>query len=322
MKLTISKQFQAFIESLGMPFEQFLAESDIPNYMWKEELTVSNEQYYRLLQTMDKYVTDEQTLVFSDVKNINMFLPPIFAALSAENGIAALERLSKYKKLIGPINFEITQHDQTVAIHFSFLYPEQALPKFAVLNEQLLVLSLLRTGTGKQIDPIAISSPYNYSDIIAKTFNMHVEQTDSNLLVFNRKDLVYPFATHNNVMWEFLEGEFNHRLAELSNNQKFTSTIQSILFNLIPSGNFTLEDIAKNIGLSTRTIQRNLSAENTTYKQQLQEVQKLMAINYIKNYHIEIDEVAYLIGYSETSSFLRAFKKWTGQTITEFKETY
>jgi len=47
----------------------------------------------------------------------------------------------------------------------------------------------------------------------------------------------------------FLEGEFNHRLAELSNNQKFTSTIQSILFNLIPRGNFTLEDIAKNIGL-------------------------------------------------------------------------
>ena len=64
-----------------------------------------------------------------------------------------------------------------------------------------------------------------------------------------------------------LEGEFNHRLAELSNNQKFTSTIQSILFNLIPSGNFTLEDIAKISAL------RNLSAENTTYKQQLQEVQ-------------------------------------------------
>ena len=36
MKLTISKQLQAFIESLGMRFEQFLAESDIPNYMWKE----------------------------------------------------------------------------------------------------------------------------------------------------------------------------------------------------------------------------------------------------------------------------------------------
>ena len=53
----------------------------------------------------------------------------------------------------------------------------------------------------------------------------------------------------------------------------------------------------------------------------MQEVQKLMAINYIKNYHIEIDEVAYLIGYSETSSFYELLK-WTGQTITEFKETY
>ncbi len=181
---------------------------------------------------------------------------------------------------------------------------------------------MLRTGTGKQIDPIAISSPYNYSDIIGKTFNTHIEQTDSNLIVFNKKDLLYPFATHNNVMWDFLEGEFNHRLEELANNQKFTSTIQSILFKLIPSGKFTLEDIAKNIGLSTRTIQRNLSAENTTYKQQLQKVQKLMTINYIKNYHIEIDEVAYLIGYSETSSFLRAFKKWTGKTIIQFKENY
>ncbi|MDT3994316.1 AraC family transcriptional regulator [Mammaliicoccus fleurettii] len=220
---------------------------------------------------MDKYVTYEQTLVFSDVKNINMFLPPIFAPLSAENGTDALERLSKYKQLIGPINFEITQHVQTVAIHFSFLYFEQA---------------------------------------------------DSNLIVCNKKDLLYPFATHNNVIWDFLEGEFNHRLAELTNNQKFTSTIQSILFKLIPNGKFKLEDIAKNIGLSTRTIQRNLSAERTTYKQQLQEIQKIVAINYIKNYHIEIDEVAYLIGYSETSSFLRAFKKWTGQTITQFKENY
>ena len=56
--------------------------------MWKEELTVSNEQYYRLLQTMDKYVTDEQILVFSDVKYYYVHTTD-FAALSAENGIAA-----------------------------------------------------------------------------------------------------------------------------------------------------------------------------------------------------------------------------------------
>lgn len=320
MKLTISKQFQTFVEGLGMPFEQFLAEANIPNYLWKEELTVTNEQYYRLLQTMDKYVTDEQTLIFSDVKHINMFMPPIFAALSAENGIAALERLSKYKKLIGPINIEITQYDQKVSIHFSYIYPEQTLPKFAILNEQLLVLSLLRTGTGKHIDPISVSSPYNYSHIISQAFNMHVECSNSNMIVFNKQDLIYPFITYNNVMWEFLEGEFNHRLAELSNSKKFTATIQSTLFKQIPSGNFTLEDVGKSIGLSARTIQRNLAAENTTYKQQLQEVQKLMAINYIKNYHIEVEEIAYLIGYSDTSSFLRAFKKWTGLTITQFKE--
>ena len=64
--------------------------------MWKEELTVSNEQYYRLLQTMDKYVTDEQILVFSDVK-ILICSYHRFLLLSAENGIAALERLSKCK---------------------------------------------------------------------------------------------------------------------------------------------------------------------------------------------------------------------------------
>lgn len=322
MKLTISREFQEFAQKIGLSFEQFLAEANIPNYLLKEELTVTNEQYYRLLQIMDKYVADEQTLIFSNVKNIKMFMPPIFAALSAKNGVAALERLSKYKKLIGPINFEIMQHDQTVAIHFSYIYPEQVLPKFAVLNEQLLVLSLLRTGTGKEINPIAISSPYHYSSTVLKTFNAHVDQEDSNLIVFNKKDLMCPFETHNNVMWEFLKNEFNHRLAELSNNQTFSSTIQAMLFEMLPSGNFTLAHIAKSIGLSERTVQRNLYSENTTYKQQLQEVQKLMAINYIKNYHLDVEEIAYLIGYSDTSSFLRAFKKWTGQTITQFKEKH
>ena len=45
-----------------------------------------------------------------------------------------------------------------------------------------------------------------------------------------------------------------------------------------------------------------------------------MAINYIKNYHIEIDEVAYLIGYSETSSFLRAFKNGQGKLSLNLKK--
>ena len=91
-------------------------------------------------------------------------------------------------------------------------------------------------------------------------------------------------------------------------------------FSLCPSGQFGLENVAEEFGISGRALQRNLSAENTSFNQMVKDIQKMMTFNYLEAKELSIDEIAYLVGYTETSSFYRAFKKWTGKTIPQYQK--
>jgi len=143
---------------------------------------------------------------------------------------------------------------------------------------------------------------------------------EGNEVVFKKADLEKPFLTANNVMLDYLEPQLKERLAEATTSESFTGLVQQKLYQAIPSGAFGIEDIAATLGISSRTLQRNLTAEGTKFNQELQNVQKILAFGYFKNPDMTTDDVAYLLGSSEVSSFSRAFKKWTGKTISEYRE--
>ena len=319
MKLTITKQFQDFIKSVGLSLDEMLQRAEIPNILWKEELNLSPLEYFRFLQELDHVITDEQLLAFSEIRNIHMFMPTFFAALCAKNGLEAVKRFATYKKLMGPLVIPVEELGTTVSIRFSFAYPNQELPRFVLLNEQLILVSLLRMGSGKEIQPERVESPYPYGTKLEEYVGVKVHLSKDNRIVFRRADLMLPFITQNNVMWEYLEPELRKRLAIVSSENSFTGIVEKLLFSAIPSGKFSREDIAKSLGVSVRTLQRNLSAENTTFNQQVQAVQKLLAINYLQKNDLTTTETAYLVGYQDQTAFSRAFKKWTGKTVTEYK---
>ena len=91
-------------------------------------------------------------------------------------------------------------------------------------------------------------------------------------------------------------------------------------FQLIPSGQFGLENVAEEFGISGRTLQRNLSEENNSFNQLVKDIQKIMTFNYLETKELSIDEIAYLVGYTEISSFYRAFKNWTGKTVSQYQK--
>ncbi|PTK89603.1 hypothetical protein BUZ13_11355 [Staphylococcus gallinarum] len=120
-------------------------------------------------------------------------------------------------------------------------------------------------------------------------------------------------------MWQYLEPSLNQKLQELSYEKSFSSIVRSQLYKKVHSGVFSIKEIAGSLGLSSRTMQRKLASENTNFKSELQKVQKEMTINYLSQSHLSIDEIAFLVGYSDASALARAFKKWTGHTITRYK---
>ncbi len=100
-------------------------------------------------------------------------------------------------------------------------------------------------------------------------------------------------------------------------------TISGLIKRRIITGerlNIKEKDIAREIGLSTRTIRRLLHKNKTTFREILNEVRKNESIRLLKTTNKGIKEIAYLLGYSSTPSFISAFRKWEGVSPKIFRE--
>ena len=316
------KQFRDFLRSIGLSIENILEQAGIPNILWKEEIQFSTEEYYLFLKKIDEVITDEQISAISNIDNLNVFIPSFFAALSSKNGLEGLKRLAKYKKLIGPVFLEIKEFEEIVQVQYFFEQREKELPRFAVLNEQLMLINLLNKGIGKEISPVSVTSPFEYGELLTKEINATINKARQNEIIFSMKDLKKPFLTANNIMVEYLEPQLKQKLAEKESEtlETFTDRVQKKLCQLIPSGQSSLENVVEEFGISARTVQRNLDVENIKFNQVVKNVQKIMTLNYLESKELSIEEIAYLVGYTETSSFYRAFKGWIGKTVLQYRK--
>jgi AraC-like DNA-binding protein len=84
-------------------------------------------------------------------------------------------------------------------------------------------------------------------------------------------------------------------------------------------GEVTLESVASRLAMTPRTLQRRLRDEGTTFRRMLDDYRRELASRYLTNALLTVDEVAYLLGFSESSAFHKAFKRWTSKAPAEFR---
>ena len=99
----------------------------------------------------------------------------------------------------------------------------------------------------------------------------------------------------------------------------FAARVRSVLTELIPGGRCTADDAAEKLGTSKRSLQRRLKEESTNFQQQLNHTRELLAKYYIAHTKMNTEDIAFLLGYQDINSFLRAVTLWTGQNLTEYK---
>jgi AraC-like DNA-binding protein len=95
--------------------------------------------------------------------------------------------------------------------------------------------------------------------------------------------------------------------------------VEARLVEQLSSGHATQESIAKALNLSPRTLQRKLKEEGTTYKQLLDTTRRELAAQYVKESHLSVNEITFLLGFSEPANFSRAFKRWTGVSPSQYR---
>ena len=115
----------------------------------------------------------------------------------------------------------------------------------------------------------------------------------------------------------------NHELARANDSvmANFVSSFQkdnlvlkvkSAIIEELPSGEPAEETIAKSLFMNTRSLQRKLTDQGTTYTNLLRDVRFELAEKYISDDSYPITEIGYLLGFANASGFSRAFKRWSG----------
>ena len=95
--------------------------------------------------------------------------------------------------------------------------------------------------------------------------------------------------------------------------------VKARLVDALPAGPVTEQDMASNLNLSVRSLQRRLGDEQTTFKHLLDETRRELALNYLGNSRLTINEITYLLGFSDPSNFTRAFRRWQGESPSRYR---
>lgn len=106
-------------------------------------------------------------------------------------------------------------------------------------------------------------------------------------------------------------------LRELESRTTLRGRIENLLLAMLHTGDVSIEAVARKLETSRQTLHRNLKAEGVTFEQVLDELRQRMALQYIEANRASLNEIAYLVGFSDASAFSRAFKRWTGQSPRE-----
>ena len=138
-------------------------------------------------------------------------------------------------------------------------------------------------------------------------------------ITFNATDLKAPLPFANPELARHNDEVLSRYLAHFD-KENTANRVHARLVELLPQGEPSQEKIADALHISLRNLQRKLSDEGTTYKEILNNTRRDLALSYIQDKRYTISEITFLLGFSDSSSFTRAFKRWTGKSPSAHRQ--
>jgi len=245
-----------------------------------------------------------------------------YAWLASSTLDEAMDRLARYIHIVTEtieLGIEHKNGETHLKVYYNPSIPE--IPQRADLR-LTTILTMCRINYGNDLNPLKVlfrhASPVcsaEYSDLFRAP--VHFGQ-QCNCLTFNAAETGKRLSGSNPYI-----AEINDKVAiEYLSNLGKTDILQrtkKIIVEKLPSGNVTNEMVANKLYMSVRSFQRALQGAGVTYRSLLADTRRELAENYIRNPEVELQEVAFQLGFTEYSAFSRAFKQWTGKSPVQMR---
>ncbi len=126
--------------------------------------------------------------------------------------------------------------------------------------------------------------------------------------------LALPLRQPDAMLLGILEAQAAHALAHLPKSDAFVREVQALIMRLCLEGAPTLAQVADQLCMTPRTLQRRLAEHGTRFQPVLDETRQQLCRQYLADPRLQLTDVAHLLGYSDQSAFTRAYRRWTGHT--------
>jgi AraC-like DNA-binding protein len=248
--------------------------------------------------------------------------PAFISALYASDFRDAIERIERFKRMGACEVFRTEEANGRWTIIKEWPFATEDEPAVSVDLSFIFLLELGRRGTGRRISPARIeyqrSGPTNrgLEDYYGAPL---VFGAPRNAMIFNADDLAAPFPGNSPEFLELVTPGLAAAFAEIHEGHTIADRVKSVLKRSLASGRPEVAHVARNLGMSERTLQRRITDEATTFRALLSEARRELSQQLLSDPAIHIDEVTYLLGYQDSTSFYRAFKDWAGVSPGEWR---
>lgn len=238
----------------------------------------------------------------------------------------ALNRVVRYNAVVyDMVSYSLTERDDCAVLTYSSKFSEFDEPAILEDTHWTVILDACRRVYGANLDPLEVtfmhSEPAAAVDQFLEYFRCPLRfGVPVASMTFPAEVLDRPLPASNRELALSLDRTLSDYVAILHQDD-IVSRTKSCISDCLPSGNVASEVVANTLHMSTRSLQRKLATEGTTFRQLVTAVRKELAESYIGEGSFTLQEISYLLGYSDQSAFSRAFKRWTSYTPQEFRET-
>ncbi len=143
-----------------------------------------------------------------------------------------------------------------------------------------------------------------------------------NAIYFDKNDMIVPLPTASRELARRNDEIIIEHLARLD-REDIVRQVEARIVELLPTGECSREKVASLLNMSWRSLLNKLEQKNTSYKEILENLRSTLAQQYIEQKNMQISEITFVLGFSDTSSFSRAFRRWTGKSPSDYRaETF
>jgi len=295
-----------------------------PSFLDQPRVLLKTEELFALWRAIGE-VSDNPAigLLLGTETKTERFHPVSLAALSTESFGQAVKQMARYKQLTCPEEIRQQMNEEEWSIHFHWLLADQVEPMALIECAFAWVLSVARHGTGTRLSPLRMEfvQPRPHIKAIERHFGCPVVcGAPHNAIVFRAADAQRPFVTRNAELLAMLAPQFEEELKRENGDESFVDRVRLAIQQKLTGQRPTIEDIADALHISSRTIQRRLQKEGSSFQRLLEEARHQLARQYLNNSVLELNEAAYLLGYNDANSFVRAFRTWEGVPPARWRE--